>query len=243
MAMKIQWCFCDLNEARQFESISNETHWHASCALTQQLNLEVMAAIETKLPGFYTSTMGETQSWEESWRPSGWVVNAYICLLCWLRLSNVLYNLRCMTMATIHPQHQKPLIYLEHDWRWSSRVIIYYFKRCIAMFELCKWHLTPRWGTDTYPMHNDQLSYVLGRKGSTRQKLARASGTWDATFWHVWHGSWYSNALPVDPEDRWYLTNLDENHQPKSSGSVKTSCFCFLPADWVDSMCSWSCFL
>lgn len=59
--------------------------------------LKVMAAIETKLPGFYTSTMGETQSWEE-------------------------------------------------------------------------------WGTDTYPMHNDQLSYVLGRKGSTRQKLARASG-------------------------------------------------------------------
>ncbi|CAK9077468.1 Hypothetical protein (Fragment) [Durusdinium trenchii] len=59
--------------------------------------LKVMAAIETKLPGFYTSTLGETQSWDE-------------------------------------------------------------------------------WGTDTYPMHNDQLSYVLGRKGSTRQKLARASG-------------------------------------------------------------------
>lgn len=24
-----------------------------------------MAAIETKLPGFYTSTLGETQSWDE----------------------------------------------------------------------------------------------------------------------------------------------------------------------------------
>lgn len=59
--------------------------------------LKVMAAIETKLPGYYTSNLGETQSWDE-------------------------------------------------------------------------------WGTDTYPMHNDQLSYVLGRKGSTRQKLARASG-------------------------------------------------------------------
>ncbi|CAE7941071.1 unnamed protein product, partial [Symbiodinium necroappetens] len=59
--------------------------------------LKVMAAIETKLPGFYTTNLGETQSWDE-------------------------------------------------------------------------------WGTDTYPMHSDQLSYVLGRKGSTRQKLAKASG-------------------------------------------------------------------
>lgn len=129
-----------------------------------------------------------------------------------------------------------PLIYLENDWRWLSCVIIYaFFKRWIAMLELCKWCLTPRWGTDTYPMHNDQLSYVLGRKGSTRQKLARASGTWDATFWRVWHG-WYSNGLPVDPEDRWYLTNLDENHQPKSC-SVKTSCFCFLPAEIEWTQC------
>lgn len=94
------------------------------------------------------------------------------------------------------------------------------------------WRLTPRWGTDTYPMHNDQLSYVLGRKGSTRQKLARASGTWDATFWRVWHGSWYSNGLPVDLEDKSCLTNLDENHQAKSC-SVKTSCFCFLQIEWT----------
>jgi len=32
------------------------------------------------------------------------------------------------------------------------------------------------WGTDTVPMNPDQLSYALGKKGSTRRKLARASG-------------------------------------------------------------------
>jgi hypothetical protein len=27
--------------------------------------VQVMAAIETKLPGYYTSNLGETQSWDE----------------------------------------------------------------------------------------------------------------------------------------------------------------------------------
>lgn len=167
-----------------------------------------MAAIETKLPGFYTSTMGETQSWEESWRPSGWVVvNGHICLLCLLRLSNVLYNLRCMTMATIHPRRQKPFIYI-----LKMKMVLTCYYICFLQIWHCRawamqtWRLTPRWGTDTYPMHNDQLSYVLGRKGSTRQKLARASGTWDAPFWRVWHGSGYSNGLPVDLEDKYCNT-------------------------------------
>ena len=31
--------------------------------------VQVMAAIETKLPGYYTSNLGETQSWDEPWDP------------------------------------------------------------------------------------------------------------------------------------------------------------------------------
>jgi len=59
--------------------------------------LKVMAAIETKLPGYYTTNLGDTHSWDE-------------------------------------------------------------------------------WGTDTVPLEQDQLSYALGKKGSTRKKLAKASG-------------------------------------------------------------------
>ena len=77
-----------------------------------------MAAIETKLPGFYTTNLGETQSWDEPFASGQ-------------------FDGFCNT----------------HD---SDELV--------------------RWGTDTYPMHSDQLSYVLGRKGSTRQKLAKASG-------------------------------------------------------------------
>ncbi|OLP83760.1 hypothetical protein AK812_SmicGene35431 [Symbiodinium microadriaticum] len=80
--------------------------------------LKVMAAIETKLPGFYTTNLGETQSWDEPFASGQ-------------------FDGFCNT----------------HD---SDELV--------------------RWGTDTYPMHSDQLSYVLGRKGSTRQKLAKASG-------------------------------------------------------------------
>ncbi|KAG8458153.1 hypothetical protein KFE25_011684 [Diacronema lutheri] len=32
------------------------------------------------------------------------------------------------------------------------------------------------WGTDTYPLTDQELSYALGKDGSTRRKLARASG-------------------------------------------------------------------
>lgn len=32
------------------------------------------------------------------------------------------------------------------------------------------------WGTDQYPLTDSELSYALGRDGSTRRKLARASG-------------------------------------------------------------------
>eukprot|EP00929_Paragymnodinium_shiwhaense_P071803 TRINITY_DN36469_c0_g1_i1.p1 TRINITY_DN36469_c0_g1~~TRINITY_DN36469_c0_g1_i1.p1 ORF type:complete len:1844 (-),score=533.29 TRINITY_DN36469_c0_g1_i1:697-6228(-) len=59
--------------------------------------LKVMAAIETKVPGYYTANLGDTRSEEE-------------------------------------------------------------------------------WGTDTIPLHTEQFSYALGKKGSTRKKLARASG-------------------------------------------------------------------
>lgn len=37
-------------------------------------------------------------------------------------------------------------------------------------------HCTDEWGTDTVPLKPDQLSYALGKRGSTRRKLARASG-------------------------------------------------------------------
>ena len=152
---KVPWCFCDFNETRQFGSISNETHWHASSAFTQW-HLEVMAAIETKLPGFYTSTMGETQSWEESWRPSGWVVvNGHICLLYPIVL---VATFQCTLQLEVYDNGNDPsstskalYIYLKNDWRWLSRVIIYaFFKYGIAVLEPCKhgvWHpggvLTP----------------------------------------------------------------------------------------------------
>ncbi|CAK0850390.1 unnamed protein product, partial [Prorocentrum cordatum] len=36
------------------------------------------------------------------------------------------------------------------------------------------------WGTDTLPLGSEELSFVLGKEGSTRKKLARASGgRWD----------------------------------------------------------------
>merc|ERR1719329_720945 len=38
-------------------------------------------------------------------------------------------------------------------------------------------HCADEWGTDTVPLQADQLSYALGKKGSTRRKLARASGS------------------------------------------------------------------
>jgi len=37
-------------------------------------------------------------------------------------------------------------------------------------------HCPDEWGTDTVPLEADQLSYALGKKGSTRRKLAKASG-------------------------------------------------------------------
>jgi len=37
-------------------------------------------------------------------------------------------------------------------------------------------HCPDEWGFDTTPLEPDQLSYALGKKGSTRRKLARASG-------------------------------------------------------------------
>ena len=36
--------------------------------------LKVMAAIETKLPGYYTSELGETQSWDERLGLITWVI-------------------------------------------------------------------------------------------------------------------------------------------------------------------------
>ena len=107
-------------------------------------------AIETKLPGFYTSTMGETQSWEESWRPSGWVVvNGHICLLYPIVL---VATLQCTLQLEVYDNGKDPsstskalYIYLNNDWRWLSRVIIYaFFKYGIVVLEPCKhgvWHL------------------------------------------------------------------------------------------------------
>ncbi len=34
-------------------------------------------------------------------------------------------------------------------------------------------HSQDEWGTDTLPLQSDQISYALGKKGSTRRKLAK----------------------------------------------------------------------
>lgn len=74
-----------------------------------------------------------------------------------------------MSPETQHPKEFK---------QQTSKDIKKYQKTGMGNVEIWE-RFSLRWGTDTYPMHNDQLSYVLGRKGSTRQKLARASGTLD----------------------------------------------------------------
>ena len=74
-----------------------------------------------------------------------------------------------MSPETQHPKEFK---------QQTSKDIKRYQKTGMGNVEIWE-RFSLRWGTDTYPMHNDQLSYVLGRKGSTRQKLARASGTLD----------------------------------------------------------------
>lgn len=96
--------------------------------------LKVMAAIETKLPGFYTANLGETQSWDE-------------------------------------------------------------------------------WGTDTFPMQSDQLSYVLGRKGSTRRKLAKASG---CIIEYVGNVAFMAGYLPARRKGKEYLGWLCDQVQNKT---------------------------
>lgn len=37
--------------------------------------------------------------------------------------------------------------------------------------------ITQDWSIDTIPLSNDDFSYALGAQGSTRRKLAKASGS------------------------------------------------------------------
>lgn len=90
--------FCDYQGPSADGSYGSERlaifgNLHGRCGA----ELKVMAAIETKIPGYFTGTLGETHSQDE-------------------------------------------------------------------------------WGTDTLPLQSDQISYALGKKGSTRRKLAKASG-------------------------------------------------------------------
>ncbi|CAK0850392.1 unnamed protein product, partial [Prorocentrum cordatum] len=63
-------------------------------------------------------------------------------------------------------------------------------------------HSTEEWSTDTVPLSQDQLSYALGKKGSTRRKLAKASG---AILEYVGNIAFLAGSLAARQRGREYL--------------------------------------